>query len=911
MVLIKRRKRYISVSVKLLFVLTAIILLVIGVKTVLDISLAKKHNRVHTQEGLYNLYDSFYEEVKILERNAAALSLSFARRHDLQKLFYSSDREGMLDLLGPLFTDLKTNYNIVHLQFHDPKGTIFLRIHDPQRYGDYTFLYRRANAKAIITRQTVFGVEVDPNRLGIQGITPIFHAGQFIGLVEVGLDFDQAFIENLKSRNGVDYTMWIAKSEAIPAGLGPVEGAPQPPFSELFLYAGTKDQLLPVEAGVYERVLNENKPQIQFISHGQEELAVLVAPLLGYDDRVIGILEISVSRMEALSNLRKDQIKTLIIAGGLSLFGLALMWMLIDLTVLRPVRHLTAVTRRHLDGDLQAQVKLMPRDEFGLLGNTFNILRNKLNNIIRTREETIAERTDELKKINMKLKNDIKKRQQVEKALRESEEKYRSVVENANEAIFIAQDEVVKFPNPISLRMTGYSEEELRKIPFVKLIHPEDREIVLDRHKKRLKGEEPPSTYSFRILNKKGEELWVQLNTVLITWEGRPATINFLRDLTIQKRLEAQFQAAQRMESLGTLAGGIAHDFNNLLMGIQGHTSLMLVKSKLNDYQHEHLKGIEEHVTSAADLTKQLLGIVRGGKYEVKPSDLNEIIKKTVDMFGRTKKEIVIRTIYQKDIWICEVDRGQFEQVLFNLYVNAWQAMQGGGELKIKTENVVLEDYYVKPYKVEPGRYVKVSVKDTGVGMSESVQQRIFDPFFTTKEMGRGTGLGLAAAYGIVKSHGGIINVNSKKGKGSTFHIFLPVSEKEVEKDKELKKCVENGTGNVLLIDDEEMIIDVGRKMIETLGYNVITANNGKDAIDVYKNCGNDIDIVILDMIMPDMGGKETYSYLKKINPDLKVLLSSGYSIDGQAEKIMEQGCNGFIQKPFSLTDLSQKLKEL
>lgn len=246
-----------------------------------------------------------------------------------------------------------------------------------------------------------------------------------------------------------------------------------------------------------------------------------------------------------------------------------------------------------------------------------------------------------------------------------------------------------------------------------------------------------------------------------------------------------------------------------------------------------------------------------------------------------------------------------------NLYVNAWQAMPGGGELKIETVNVVLEDFYVKPYNIEPGRHVKVSVTDTGVGMNEITQQRIFDPFFTTKEIGRGTGLGLAAVYGIVKSHGGIINVNSKKGKGTTFNIYLPVSKKEVKKEKKLNEGVFSGTGTVLLVDDEEMIIDVGREMIETLGYDVMVARNGKEAIEVYKKNGYEIDIIILDMIMPEMGGEETYSCLKKNNPEIKVLLSSGYSIDGQAERIMEQGCSGFIQKPFNLKHLSRKIKEI
>ncbi|MCJ7683679.1 MAG: PAS domain S-box protein, partial [Desulfobacteraceae bacterium] len=359
---------------------------------------------------------------------------------------------------------------------------------------------------------------------------------------------------------------------------------------------------------------------------------------------------------------------------------------------------------------------------------------------------------------------DITDRKVAEEALRESEEKYRLLVENATDAIFIAQDEVLKFANPKSEEMTGYSAEELAKIPFVDLIHPEDRDIVLERHLKRLKGEEIPSIYSFRILNRSGEELSVELNTVIINWEERPATLNFLRDITAQKVLEAQLQQAQKMESIGTLAGGVAHDFNNLLMAIQGRASIMLMKKDSSHPDFAHLRGIEGHVESAADLTRQLLGFARGGKYEVRPTDLNELIKKQNRMFGRTKKEIIINGKYEENLWSAEIDRGQIEQVLLNLYVNAWQAMPGGGDLYLETENVTLDENYVKPFSIEPGRYVKISVTDTGVGMDNATRERIFEPFFTTKEVGGGTGLGLASAYGIIKNHGGFINVYSEKG---------------------------------------------------------------------------------------------------------------------------------------------------
>ena len=378
-----------------------------------------------------------------------------------------------------------------------------------------------------------------------------------------------------------------------------------------------------------------------------------------------------------------------------------------------------------------------------------------------------------------------------------------------------------------------------------------------------------------------------------------------------RKHLEAQLQKALKMEAMGTLAGGIAHDFNNLLMAIQGRASIMLMNKDSSHPDIRHLKGIEGNIESAADLTRQLLGFARSGKYEVRPTDLNELIKKQNRMFGRTKKEITIRGKYEENLLSVEVDRGQIEQVLLNLYVNAWQAMPGGGNLYLETENVTLDENYVKPSSIEPGRYVKTSVTDTGVGMDKGIQEKIFEPFFTTKEMGRGTGLGLASAYGIIKNHGGFINVYSEKGHGTTFNIYLPASEKEIIEEKKPAGDTLRGSETVLFVDDEDMIIEIADEIFEQLGYKVLTARSGKEAIEIYEKNKEQIDIVLLDMIMPDMSGSDTYERMKAIDPDIKVLLSSGYSINGQATEIMERGCSGFIQKPFKMKELSQKLREI
>ncbi|MCK5229646.1 MAG: response regulator, partial [Desulfobulbaceae bacterium] len=327
---------------------------------------------------------------------------------------------------------------------------------------------------------------------------------------------------------------------------------------------------------------------------------------------------------------------------------------------------------------------------------------------------------------------------------------------------------------------------------------------------------------------------------------------------------------------------------------------------------YARLQYIENQVKSGAELTAQLLGLAGGGKYKLESTDLNEIVKKNAHMFGRTKKEIIIKEKYAGDLHLVKVDQGQIEQVLLNIFVNAWQAMPGGGNLYLETSNFDPEQGRAD-IKVDPGIYVKVSITDTGSGMDKATQRRVFDPFFTTKEMSRGTGLGLASVYGIVKDHGGFINVYSEKDHGSTFDIYLPAIEPDVTVQDSLPDNgkVMQGEGTILLVDDEQIILDVGVDILKSLGYKSFSALGGHDSIDIFQAHHNQIDMVILDMVMPRMNGKTTYKALKKIDPGVKVIIASGYNINGNATEFLEEGANDFIQKPFSIKELSYKIKKV
>ena len=510
-----------------------------------------------------------------------------------------------------------------------------------------------------------------------------------------------------------------------------------------------------------------------------------------------------------------------------------------------------------------------------------------------------------------------------DEALRESELKYRTILESVEEGCFEIDLEgnLTFFNDPLS-KMLGYTPEEMLGKNTREFTSPATMRKMDQIYDQILKTGEPIRGTGYDAVGKDGGGIALELAASLIRdpqgdpvgFRGVLRDVSERKDAEAQKRaLELQVQQAQKMESIGTLAGGIAHDFNNILMGIQGNASLMLLKTDSSHAFYEKLKNIEAYVENGTELTKQLLGFARRGKYHSIASDINSIIDKSASMFGRTKKEIRIHKDLMPDIYTVEVDRGQIEQALLNLYVNAWQAMPEGGDLYLKTENVILDADFenIQPYKVETGKYVKITVSDTGSGFDDETKKRIFEPFFTTKEMGRGTGLGLASVYGIIKGHGGYINVHSRKDQGATFAVYLPASAKEVrhEKAEPVVETVAKGTGTILLIDDEEMIIKVGEELLQELGYSVIAARSGEEAVKLYNKNRDKIDLVVMDMIMPGMGGGETFDRLKAVNPDVKVLLSSGYSINGQASKILERGCDGFIQKPFNLNQLSEKIR--
>jgi len=509
---------------------------------------------------------------------------------------------------------------------------------------------------------------------------------------------------------------------------------------------------------------------------------------------------------------------------------------------------------------------------------------------------------------------DVTERKQAEEALLREKEKFRVLVEESPYGVaIIGKEGDYTYINPRFVDIFGYTLEEIPtgRDWFDKAYPDQEyRNQVISTWISDLKAAAPGETRprTFNATCKDGSTRKIEFRAMAMD-TGDQFVI--YEDITERERLEEQLQLAQKMEALGTIAGGIAHNFNNLLTGIMGNTSLVLLDIEPTHPHYGRLKSIEKLVEGGSKLTKQLLGYASEGRYEVRPISLNQVVKETADTFGTTKKEMRVHRELDEEVWGVKADQGQIEQVLWNLYVNAADAMPKGGDLFLKTMNVTDEDMEGKPYKPKPGNYILLTVRDIGVGMDQKTVKRVFDPFFTTKELGRGTGLGLASVYGIVKAHGGYIDVDSKKGQGTTFEIYLPASEIKGEETLQSAGHIAKGSETILLVDDEAMILNVGTSVLQELGYTVFKAQGGREAVELYKKDGDTIDLVILDMIMPDMRGSETYDRMKDINPNVKVLLSSGYSIDGQATEILNRGCDGFIQKPFSMKGLSGQIREI
>ena len=597
------------------------------------------------------------------------------------------------------------------------------------------------------------------------------------------------------------------------------------------------------------------------------------------------------------------------ILGALAVF-------LISVVITHPLKHIVRTIEEISAGDLSKRVAFTANDEVGRLAASFNVMVAKLENYSGELKQLNDELENKVLERTKKLQIEVNERYLAQEALKKSEEKYRNVVEHAGEGIFVTQDMVFKFSNPRTAEVIGFSQEELKSKYFVEIIHPDDREMVLERHERRLTGEQFPEFYPFRVISKDGQEKWLEVNQVPIQWEGRPATLNFVSDITLRRKeeeerkaLEARLSHSRKMEGIGTLAGGIAHDFNNILAAIIGYAELTLGIVPEGGDANYNLDGILSAANRAKEMIKRILTFSRKGEDKQEPILLSEAVDDLLKLIRAIlPTTIEIHQNIEASTSPVMANESGIHQVLMNLCTNAGYAMrEAGGILQVSLKEVDLESGSIGANNLAPGKYQQLTVSDTGHGMTPEVMARIFEPYYTTKKEGEGTGMGLSMVHGIVKRSGGDVIVYSSPGKGTNIHVFWPIAagRSVAVPARQIEEPMRGGTETVLIVDDEPFIVELGKEFLEGLGYRVIMKTSSIEALKAFQAEPGKFDLVIADQTMPLMTGVQLTRELKKIRPTLPVILCTGFSDAVNEENYKMYGVDAFLMKPLSHKELS------
>lgn len=536
-------------------------------------------------------------------------------------------------------------------------------------------------------------------------------------------------------------------------------------------------------------------------------------------------------------------------------------------------------------------------------------------------DHPLATVVDALELIKADISELFRTRKNTEEALRKSEERYRRILDSIVDGYYeIDLAGRLLFCNDALLRIFGSTRAQATEVDSKTLMDADNRRVAVETFERVYRTRQPAHASNWEMFRRDGSTIIIETSISLITDPDGEA-IGFrgiIRDITERVQtarekadLEVQLQRSQRMEAIGTLAGGIAHNFNNLLMGIQGNISLLLREHAQNGPLVDRLETVEALVEGGSKLTAQLLGYARSGRVDVRVIELNNLVLETAETFSLTRREYRIHTDLLDRPLPIEVDPTQIEQALLNLLINAADAMPRGGDITISSRLVPHSELQDGDFEVEEGDHAVVSVEDNGCGMDAETMEHIFEPFFTTKGLTGGTGLGLASTYGIIRAHGGQIQVTSAVGSGSVFSFAFPVATVVPEPLASERTTPIQGEGTILVIEDDAAVLDACSAMLRMLNYTPISVASGEAAIDIYSRKKDEIDLVILDLILSDIGGAEVFDAIRAVDSRARVLLASGYSLDGDAARLMDRGCDDFIQKPFTMEQLSRKLEAL
>jgi PAS domain S-box-containing protein len=640
------------------------------------------------------------------------------------------------------------------------------------------------------------------------------------------------------------------------------------------------------------------KPQTQ-IMEWEGYGSLLFSHEISFLGQEMGFIRIHYS----LETIETDIRTTYLLFGGFlaTTFAmiLALLNLILSKTILTPILRLKNETRLIVQGNYENEVRLQQKDEIGKLADSFE-------------------------KMRLGIKQKVSDLEHTEESLRERDIHLRLITENMVDMIFQTDPQInFEYLSPSIERVFGYSPDDLIGEPAVNYVHPDDIEPILNKAREARLNRKPIITVRYRFKHSNGKFKWVESTTrLLYDDQGQSKGAIFsTRDIDKQvkleeerKKLERQLTQTQKLEAIGHLAGGVAHDLNNLLSPILGYTEMLLGEEAITTHVKEKLRQIYKAGLGARDLVRQLLAFGRKQTLEYKPLNINETIRGFEKLIRRTVPEdIEIEIIASEKIQPVLADVGQIEQVIMNLSINAADAMKSGGRLTIETDLVELDETYVasRPI-VKPGSYVLISFSDTGCGMDEQTQEQIFEPFFSTKGQ-KGTGLGLATVYGIVKQHNGNIWVYSEPDEGTTIKIYLPVTDtaKAVQDKTKIKPVAFQGVETILLVEDNQQVRTLAQTILELQGYKVLVAVDGVDALEQVESYQDKVHLLLTDVVLPNLNGKEIYEIAFRKHPALKVLYMSGYTENIIAHRgVLDEGIN-FIQKPFSVQSLGSKVREV
>jgi PAS domain S-box-containing protein len=877
-----------NILIPLLFVL--VVLLVASVTSLFAIQRLHILSEINSKiREVKNLFPTLIE----VESDLLSAQIDFLmEKKSLQESWQTGDRNQLQHEATTYFTSMRSKYNVTHFYFISPEQICFLRAHNPTRHGD--FIKRTTMNAAKRKMRPARGIELGPlGTFTLRVVHPWFIDGNHVGYIELGKEIHHV-APLLKSSLNVDLVFTIHKNllqrDSWVEGMEMLgRSADWDLFPDSVVIDATIDTI-PKEIGKRIGLPNDaHARDIIKISLGDTQLRGQLVTLLDAAAKDVGDILVLLDVTDTVASLKTITFYVLSFYILLGLILYIFMYFLLGITQEK---------LRTYQEDLLAEIKEHTKAEEEL-----KVHRDKL-------EVMVQERTQELNDSLVKLKKEVHERELAEQALRLSEAQFRGVFEGSALGVTISdlKGHIITC-NPAYKKMLGYTETELQEMNFSALTHSEDVRKHMNLYDELLAGKRDFFQAEKRYINKNGNIVWGQLTVSLVRDQDQNPlfVIGLIEDIGEKKELINERIKASKLESIGILAGGIAHDFNNLLTAIIGNITLAKKQMAPDNTAAKRLTEAEKAVLRTRDLTQQLLTFSKGGEPVKRAVPISDIIKDSAT-FALRGSSVRCEFDIPADLWRAKVDAGQFSQVIQNLAINAGHAMPEGGTLTISASNETVPDESGLP--VSSGKYIKISVTDQGAGIAEDVIPRIFDPYFTTKE--EGSGLGLSIVHSIIKNHDGLIQVESEPGQGTVFHIYLPAIARKKKPEQFSTEKIIYGSGKILLMDDEEMILDFASELLKELGYTVALAKDGEEAITLYKKAQKTdapFAVILMDITIPGgMGGKEAIREILKLDENAKVIVSSGYAKDPIMSNYKEYGFVGVVPKPYKVEELSQEL---